>query len=193
MSGMTEMTQTSRATKTVPVARTTTHHYAAPLRLLIRPASLWTTCWTASASIAITRLEFTLHYSSTPTVLRLPRDTGPAWSAGWGGKPSRCGFGSHQDIHDILSNTDIMSYLRRVQPLEEFPCLQLYTTRVFPAPIMQKYSTRIFLVSTRSLRLVGGKAPRPPILDSLARSPSWMTTPICWSTSKNFPASSWSA
>jgi hypothetical protein len=42
-------------------------------------------------------------------------------------KPSRRDFGSHQDIHNVLSNTDIMSYPRRVQPLEELPCLRSQT------------------------------------------------------------------
>lgn len=33
----------------------------------------------------------------------------------WGGKPSRCDFSSHKDIHSVLSNADIMSYPRRVE------------------------------------------------------------------------------
>jgi hypothetical protein len=33
----------------------------------------------------------------------------------WGGKPPRCDFVSHQDIHNVLSNADIMSYPRRVE------------------------------------------------------------------------------
>lgn len=32
----------------------------------------------------------------------------------WGGKPSCCDFDSHQEIHEILSNADTMSYQKRV-------------------------------------------------------------------------------
>lgn len=48
----------------------------------------------------------------------------------WGGKPSRCDFSSHKDIHSVLSNADIMSWPRRVEI-----CIVLHRRKIELLPV----------------------------------------------------------